>query len=66
MSVYDTRDKPAYRSLPIDRRLTNNKYILGWLTSAHDRIIEDLIARWQWDWAWEVKDEVLRINCAFR
>jgi hypothetical protein len=56
MSIYDYRDRPAYRNE--DWPPYSNRNISKWWTAEHDELLGRLIDRWQWDWYWEVADAV--------
>ncbi|MBN2501266.1 MAG: hypothetical protein JXB38_10850 [Anaerolineales bacterium] len=56
MSIYDYRDRPAYRD---DFRPYANKNIAKWWGQAHDDLILELIKKWQWHWYWEIAEAVL-------
>ena len=56
MSVYDYRDRPAYRNE--DWPPYSNRNISKWWTAEHDELLGRLIDRWQWHWYWEVADAV--------
>jgi len=62
MSVYDHRDKPAYRGLGVKPHYCRNPHILKWWTSAHDLLIPEQIAQYQWDWSWEITAAILAIT----
>lgn len=59
-SVYDRRDRPAYRML--DRPPYSNPNIERWWTAEHDELMKRLIDQWQWHWYWEVTDAVVSMT----
>lgn len=61
MSIYDNREKPAYRT-PWKLEYSDNPYILKWWTPSHDELIPLLIAKYQWNWFWLVTEEIVRIT----
>lgn len=56
MSIYDHRDRPAYRNE--DWPPYSNRNISKWWTGEHDELLARLIDQWQWNWYWEVADAV--------
>ena len=62
MSNYDDRDRPAYRDEPWPRY--GNRNIDKWWTPDHDRGLEALIAKWHWNWAWQVFDMAVSLTPA--
>lgn len=62
MSVYDYRDKPAYRDTNVDLNYAKNKYILKWWNVDHDNLIATHIEREQWMWYWGISDSVVKIT----
>lgn len=60
-STYHRRRTPAYRTLPTDLSLADNRRILRWWSADCDAILMGLIGSWQWNWFWEVTDEVLKV-----
>ena len=59
MSIYDYRDKPAYRDLQAEPRYAKNKHILQWWTEHHDNLIEMQIKEEQWMWYWGITDSIV-------
>ena len=60
MSIYDYSDRPAYRN---DNWATyTNRDIDKWWTAQHDKVIEELIEKWQWQWYWKVSDVLVKIT----
>jgi hypothetical protein len=57
---YDSRDRTAYGDLIYDAPPYKNRNISKWWTSAHDKLIEDLIQKYQWHWYWEIVDEIVK------
>jgi hypothetical protein len=62
MSVYNYRDKPAYRQRRISKDYSKNPHILKWWNKSHDKLLVELIERYQWHWFWHITDEVLAIT----
>jgi hypothetical protein len=62
MSIYDYRDRPAYREIQIAADYCENKYILKWWKQEHDKLIEELINREQWGWCWFITEEVKELT----
>lgn len=59
MSIYDERENPAYQnfhSKPVD---SENPFILGWWTLAHDELLRARIEEDQWIWYWGITDDIL-------
>jgi hypothetical protein len=44
MSIYDQRDKPAYRHSKIDPQYAKNQYILKWWNSTLDELLATQIS----------------------
>lgn len=57
MTIYDYRDRPAYRSDAF--REYTNRNISKWWGKEHDNLIVYMIEMWQWHWYWEIADAVL-------
>ncbi|MDO9628016.1 MAG: hypothetical protein Q7I96_10410 [Methanobacteriaceae archaeon] len=62
MSVYDYRDRAAYRKVNGNPDYCKNEFILKWWTIDHDRTLEEEINKSQWGWYWEIKDELINIT----
>lgn len=63
MSVYDYRDRPACDPyFYLNPTPYTNKNISKWWTPAHDKLIKDLIQKYQWHWFSEIDDEVIKIT----
>ena len=60
MSIYDHRDKPAYRPLNIEIQYSNNIHILRWWFPKHDEILASQIFSWHWVWYWKITDEIVK------
>jgi hypothetical protein len=60
MSVYDHRDKPAYRDTGVELRYARNPHILKWWNSTLDDMLAIQISRWHWMWYWGIKDEIVK------
>jgi hypothetical protein len=60
MSIYDHRNRPAYRPYKVDVEYAKNRRILKWWTPLHDQLLEKQISKWQWAWVWRISDEVIR------
>jgi len=60
MSIYDFRDKPAYKTIDVKEDYCQNKSILAWWSELHDDLINILIQKYQWNWFWEISDEVIK------
>jgi hypothetical protein len=56
MSIYDYRDRPAYRDE--DWPPYSNRNISRWWTAEHDELLGRLVEQWQWVWYWEVADAI--------
>jgi len=61
MSVYDSRDQPAY-FLTGDPAYCANPYILKWWSDSHDQLIARLILEKQWVWAWGISEKIVAIS----
>jgi hypothetical protein len=57
MSVYDYRDKPAYRSDAF--KPYTNANISKWWGEEHDNLIKLTIDEWQWNWYWEISKAII-------
>jgi hypothetical protein len=55
MSIYDQRDSPAYRN---DFRVYRNRNFDKWWFTDHDKLIAQLIEKYQWNWYWEIADAI--------
>jgi hypothetical protein len=62
MSIYDFRDKPAYRLFKVEPQYAKNQYILKWWSSSHDELLATQISQWQWVWYWVITDEIVKIT----
>lgn len=63
MSIYDYRDMFAYdRDFVLNPPSYRNKNISKWWTPAHDKLLGDLIQKYQWHWYWEISDAVVKIT----
>jgi len=59
MSIYDERESPAYRdNFPVYHNVDFDK----WWSTAHDRLITDLIEEHQWNWFWAIPDAIRNIT----
>lgn len=56
MSIYDNRDRPAYRN--DDWPPYSSRNISRWWAIEHDELMGRLIDQWQWVWYWEVPDAI--------
>jgi len=62
MSIYDYRDRLAYNpGFFLDPQPYKNKNISKWWTTYHDKLIEDLIEKYQWHWYWYFPDEAIKV-----
>ena len=59
MSIYDFRDRPAYGRFKVERSYADNRHILKWWASEHDKIIAQQIAQMQWVWYWGIADMIV-------
>jgi len=59
MSIYDQRDSPAYRS---SFDVYRNRNFDKWWSAAHDKLIVQLIEKYQWDWYWEITESIESIT----
>lgn len=59
MSIYDKRDSPAY-----DREIREYRNVEydAWWSPRHDRLIEKLIKQFQWNWFFEISDNIKSIT----
>ncbi|MBN2266762.1 MAG: hypothetical protein JW725_00275 [Candidatus Babeliaceae bacterium] len=57
MSIYDYRDRPAYRSDVF--KPYKNQNISKWWGKDQDNLIKLTIGKWQWNWYWEISDIVI-------
>ena len=57
MSIYDYRDRPAYRSDAF--KPYTNQNISKWWGDEHDNLIELIIREWQWNWYWEISEAII-------
>lgn len=55
MSIYDQRETPAYRG---ECRPYRNRNFDKWWSREHDDLIVRLINRYQWNWNWEIAEEI--------
>jgi len=62
MTIYDSRDKPAYGNFRAERRYGENPYILKWWTPSHDELLAKQIAGHQWMWYWGITDQIVAIT----
>lgn len=62
MSIYDQRDKPAYRFFKIEPEYAKNPHILKWWNSSLDKILSTQILKWHWVWYWTVNDEIIKVT----
>jgi hypothetical protein len=62
MSIYDYRDKPAYRPLNTEPHYAKNPYILKWWNSTLDDLLTIQISLWQWVWYWKITDEIVKLT----
>ncbi len=60
MSIYDYRDRPAYRPFKVEPHYAKNRHILKWWAPNHDQLVADQIARKQWVWSWSITDEIVK------
>ncbi|MCB9134192.1 MAG: hypothetical protein H6636_02120 [Anaerolineales bacterium] len=60
MSIYDYRDKPAYRIDRTEPHYAKNRHILKWWNSRLDELLKTQISLWQWVWYWTITDEILK------
>jgi hypothetical protein len=51
MGAYDRRDEPPWVQYRAGPEYSLNRHILTWWTDAHDKLLADLIGRWQWVWS---------------
>lgn len=62
MSIYDHRDRPAYRNLDTPLQYADNEYILKWWTNHHDNEIAKQISIFAWSWYWTISDVLIEIT----
>ena len=62
MSIYDQRDKPAYRSSSTDPRYCANPHILKWWSDLHDQLLCKQIDEKQWAWGSSIADKIVAIT----
>jgi len=62
MSIYDNRDKPAYRLSKIEPHYAKNPHILKWWDSTLDNLLSAQILRRQWVWYWGITDEIVKLT----
>ena len=62
MSIYDYRDKPAYRPFNSEPSYAKNPYILKWWNSTLDELLGVQISLWQWVWYWGITDEIVKLT----
>ena len=55
MSIYDQREESAYRG---EFRPYRNRDFDKWWSQEHDDLIVRLIDQYQWNWYWEISDEI--------
>jgi hypothetical protein len=60
MSIYDHRDKPAYRLLKTEHHYSKNPNILEWWNSDLDNVLISQISRWHWVWDWSITEEIVK------
>lgn len=59
MSIYDQRDKPAYRYFKVEPGYAENKHIISWWTSIHDNLISEQIAEYHWMWHCQITEAIV-------
>ena len=62
MSVYDHRDRSAYRPWRADASFAKNSHILEWWGSKQDLALRSCIESHQWGWPWHIRDELEAIT----
>lgn len=64
MSIYDQRDKPAYRLFKAESRYAKNPNILKWWNSSLDELLVTQISHWQWVWYWGITEEIVKCTAS--
>ncbi len=59
MSIYNYRDRSAYRNFRTEPRYCENSHILKWWSLSHDKLLSEQIEREQWVWYWDITDKIL-------
>lgn len=62
MSIYDYRDRPAYPDFEAPDSYCDNQYINSWWTSEHDNLIKNQIEIEQWNWPWDIYNQIVQIT----
>ena len=62
MSIYNYRDRPAYRQERISKEYSKNPYILKWWKKSHDTLLIEQIEKHQWDWGWHITNEIVAMT----
>lgn len=60
MSIYEQRDRPAYRLHKTPSRYAKNRYILKWWNPSLDELLVTQISLWQWAWYWGITKETVK------
>jgi hypothetical protein len=61
VGAYDKRDKP-FGLFVCEPHHADNRQILCWWTATHDRLLAELVERWQWYWGWFAQEAVTEIT----
>lgn len=62
MSIYDEREKPAYKNFRLQIKDSENPFILKWWTPTHDNLLCERIKKDQWIWYWNIREDILCVT----
>jgi hypothetical protein len=62
VSVYDYRDRSAYRPWRADASFAKNAHIAKWWSSKQDLTLRNCVESHQWGWPWHIREEIEAIT----